>query len=104
MMTFEELPQRVEFAVPHGEHQIVIGQGFSDGFHGGRAVFNHVWKRMRMNFGGVGDHGGRKTCGCRNKLGRTSKVTGKAQPSPERSSETDPIGCSLSPSGLAHLP
>jgi hypothetical protein len=48
VMPFEEFAERVEFAVPDSEHQIMIGNGSGRGFHGS-GVFNHDWRRMNTN-------------------------------------------------------
>ena len=59
VVAFEENAKRIEFAVADGEHEIVIGERFGGGVHGGASVleFNHDWARRNTNICGVGDHG-----------------------------------------------
>jgi len=59
VVAFEEDAERVEFAVAHGEHEIVIGEGFGGGGHGGAGLlgFNHGRGGMDTNICGFGDHG-----------------------------------------------
>ncbi|MCR6654876.1 MAG: hypothetical protein NVV63_03460 [Opitutus sp.] len=49
VVPLEELAQRVEFAVAHGEHQIVIGE-LAGSLHGGVQAFNHARSGMNMEF------------------------------------------------------
>ena len=62
VVAFEKLPKGVELAISDREHQIVISERMSSGFHGGRRVFNHVRRRLRTYFCEFGDHDNRATC------------------------------------------
>ncbi len=49
VMPLEKFAQRIEFAVTHGEHQIVIGERGS-GLHGSGSAINHARGGMNMEF------------------------------------------------------
>jgi hypothetical protein len=73
VMALEQLAERIELSVSDGEHQIVIGEGGSDRFHGARSVFKHDRIAMDMNFWSIGEHRDRAAwlrVGCMNRLFR----------------------------------
>jgi len=62
VVAFEQDAEGVEFAVAHGEHEVVVGERFGGGGHGVARLcgFNHGCGGMNTNICGLGDHGGGK--------------------------------------------
>ncbi len=68
LVALEEFAERVEFAGADGEHQRVVGARFGGGVHGDG--INHGRARVKTDFCGGGDHGGREAWrSCRKKPG-----------------------------------
>src|ERR1035437_29025 len=57
-MALEELAERIELAVAHGEHQLMVGKSVGRGVHGiRREGTNHGRTRLNTDFCKIGDHG-----------------------------------------------